>query len=295
MMLSMVSIMLPRANVAAERIEEVLNTQPVILDPAAAPAESSPPAALRGELRFNGVSFRFPGAAEDVLKDISFTARPGQTTAIIGGTGSGKSTLVNLIPRLYDVTAGSITIDGEDLRAMSQERLREIMGFVPQRGIFFSGDIESNIKFGAPDISEEEMKSAAEIAQAADFIAEKDEGYQSHIAQGGGNVSGGQKQRLSIARALAKKPRLMIFDDSFSALDFKTDAALRRALKEHLRDVTIIIVAQRISTVLKADQILVLDQGRIAGMGVHEELMKTCAAYGEIARSQLSDSELGVL
>jgi ATP-binding cassette subfamily B protein len=289
MLISLVSIMLPRANVAAERVEEALNTQPSIVDPDE--PEDGPP--LRGELRFNEVNFRFPGAEEDALSAISFTVRPGETAAIIGGTGSGKSALVNLIPRLYDVTGGSITIDGVDLRRMSQARLRSCVGFVPQRAILFSGDIAANIKYGGPDVSGEAMEQAAVDAQAAGFIAELG-GWRSSLSQGGGNVSGGQRQRLAIARALAKQPKIAVFDDSFSALDFKTDAALRRALRERLKDAAVIIVAQRISTVMGADRIIVLNQGRIAGTGTHRELLKTCPPYAEIARSQFSVRELGI-
>ena len=238
------------------------------------------------------MSFRYPGADENVLHDITFTAEPGKTTAIIGSTGSGKSTLVNLIPRFYDVTEGSITLDGADIRQVSQHELRERLGFVPQKGVLFSGDIASNILFGNPHGSEAEMKEAAEIAQAAEFIEEKPEGYKSPIAQGGSNVSGGQKQRLSIARAIAKHPEVFIFDDSFSALDFKTDVTLRKALRTKTKDSTVLIVAQRISTILNADQIIVLDEGKIAGMGTHQELLESCEVYRQIAASQLSESEL---
>ncbi len=290
MMITMISIMLPRGNVAAGRIDEVLATEPVINDP-----EQPKDAQMQehGVVRFENVSFRYPGAQDDVLAGIDFTAQPGKTTAIIGSTGSGKSTLVHLIPRFYDVTGGRITIDGVDVRELSQHKLHSLLGFVPQKGMLFSGDIASNLKFGGDDITDEAMMQAAEIAQAADFISQKDEGYHSPIAQGGTNVSGGQKQRLSIARAIAKNPRVYIFDDSFSALDYKTDAVLRRALAEKVGDATVIIVAQRISTILHADQIIVLDEGRIAGIGTHEQLLKDCAAYQEIARSQLSAKELG--
>lgn len=289
LMLCMLSIMLPRAAVAADRVEEVLSSQTVIHDP-------EKPAAFdreqKGLLRFSHVSFRYPGADENVLHDITFTAEPGKTTAIIGSTGSGKSTLVNLIPRFYDVTEGSITLDGADIRQVRQHDLREKLGFVPQKGVLFSGDIASNILFGNPGGSEEEMKEAAEIAQAVEFIEEKPEGYQSPIAQGGSNVSGGQKQRLSIARAVAKHPEVFIFDDSFSALDFKTDVTLRKALRQRTKDSTVLIVAQRISTILNADQIIVLDDGKVAGMGTHQELLKNCEVYRQIAASQLSESEL---
>ena len=293
LMLTVISIMLPRAGVAADRIEEVLRTEPVIEDPA---PEREPRDLAhkkwRGVVQFDHVNFRFPGADADVLSDISFTARPGQTTAIIGSTGCGKSTLLNLIPRFYDVTGGRITLDGVDLRDMPQAVLRAQLGYVPQKGVLFSGTIESNLKFGGDTITDAAMQQAAEIAQASDFIAAKPEGYHSPIAQGGTNVSGGQKQRLSIARAIAKSPRVYLFDDSFSALDYKTDAALRRALQEKTGDATVIIVAQRISTVLHADQILVLDEGRVVGYGRHEELLACCPEYREIAKSQLSERDL---
>ena len=293
LMLTVISIMLPRAGVAADRIEEVLRTEPVIEDP----APDRQPAGLadhpwQGVVQFDHVDFRFPGADTDVLKDISFTARPGQTTAIIGSTGCGKSTLLNLIPRFYDVTGGRITLDGVDLREMPQATLRAQLGYVPQKGVLFSGTIESNLKFGGDTISDQAMEQAAVIAQAGDFIASKPEGYRSPIAQGGTNVSGGQKQRLSIARAIAKNPKVYLFDDSFSALDYKTDAALRRALNEKTGGATVILVAQRISTVLHADQILVLDEGRVVGCGRHEELLACCPEYREIAKSQLSERDL---
>ena len=293
LMLTVISIMLPRAGVAADRIEEVLRTEPVIEDPA--PAQL--PAGLenrqwRGVVQFDHVNFRFPGADADALEDITFTAEPGKTTAIIGSTGCGKSTLLNLIPRFYDVTGGKITLDGVDLRQMPQETLRAQLGYVPQKGVLFSGTIESNLKFGGDAIPDADMVQAAEIAQAAEFISAKPEGYQSPIAQGGTNVSGGQKQRLSIARAIAKNPKVYLFDDSFSALDYKTDVTLRRALKEKTGDATVIIVAQRISTVLHADQILVLDDGRIVGCGRHADLLATCPEYREIAKSQLSEKDL---
>ena len=289
LMLCMLSIMLPRAAVAADRVEEVLSSQTVIHDPEHPASFDS---RKKGVLTFSHVSFRYPGADENVLHDITFTAEPGKTTAIIGSTGSGKSTLVNLIPRFYDVTEGSITLDGADIRRVSQHELRERLGFVPQKGVLFSGDIASNILFGNPHGSEAEMKEAAEIAQAAEFIEEKPEGYKSPIAQGGSNVSGGQKQRLSIARAIAKHPEVFIFDDSFSALDFKTDVTLRKALRRKTKDSTVLIVAQRISTILNADQIIVLDEGKIAGMGTHQELLESCEVYRQIAASQLSESEL---
>lgn len=289
LMLCMLSIMLPRAAVAADRVEEVLQSKTVIHDPDQSKAFDE---SEKGMLHFEHVSFRYPGAEENVLHDITFTAKPGQTTAIIGSTGSGKSTLVNLIPRFYDVTEGSITLDGVDIREVSQHDLRERLGYVPQKGLLFSGDIASNIMFGNPDGSEEDMVEAAEIAQATEFIEAKPDRYESHIAQGGSNVSGGQKQRLSIARAIAKHPEVFIFDDSFSALDFKTDVTLRKALKKRTKNSTVLIVAQRISTILNAEQIIVLDEGRVAGMGTHSELLETCEVYQQIAASQLSEAEL---
>ena len=246
-----------------------------------------------GEVEFRNVSFRYPGAEQDVLEHISFTAHPGQTTAIIGSTGCGKSTLVSLIPRFYDVTGGSVRIDSVDVRQLSQQKLRSLLGFVPQKGVLFSGTIESNLKFGGTQITDADMEQAARIAQAEEFIGEKDDGYQSAIAQGGSNVSGGQKQRLAIARAIARHPQIYIFDDSFSALDYRTDAALRRALHEQVQDATVIIVAQRISTILHADQIIVLRHGRVEAIGTHAQLMAQSPTYQEIARSQLSASELG--
>ena len=289
MMLTMMSIMLPRAGVAADRINEVLNTQPTIHDPEH-PAELAQP--VRGVVRFEDVSFRFPGADSDALEHISFTAQPGKTTAIIGSTGCGKSALVNLIPRFFDVTGGRIMLDGMDIRKLRQEDLRDQIGYVPQQGMLFSGDIASNITFAGDDITEEQMKRAAEIAQATEFIESKVEKYHSAIAQGGSNVSGGQKQRLSIARAIAKDPKIYIFDDSFSALDYKTDAVLRQALNAYTQDAVVFIVAQRISTILHADQIIVLNDGKIDGIGTHEQLMHTCDTYREIAESQLSAAEL---
>lgn len=290
LMLAAMSIMLPRAAVAAERIDEVLRTEASITD-------SKNPEALtthNGVIRFSHVNFRYPNAREDVLSDIDFVTEPGKTTAIIGSTGCGKSTLVQLIPRLYDVTGGSITLDGKDIRQIAMAELREEIGFVPQKGVLFSGTIASNLRFGRDEATEEEIREAAEIAQATDFIEEKKEGYESAIAQGGSNVSGGQKQRLAIARAIAKAPQIFIFDDSFSALDLKTDAALRKALAKKVADKTVIIVAQRISTILHADQILVLSDGRIVGKGTHEELLLTCETYREIAKSQMSAKELGL-
>ena len=290
LMLTMMSIMLPRAAVAAERIDEVIHTESSIQDPKA-PEELT---VHDGVVRFEHVNFRYPGAEEDVLHDIDFVAEPGKTTAIIGSTGCGKSTLVNLIPRLYDVTGGQITLDGKDIRNITMADLREEIGFVPQKGVLFSGTIASNLRFGKDDASDEQIKKAAEIAQATEFIEAKDDKYDSSIAQGGSNVSGGQKQRLAIARAIAKDPKIFIFDDSFSALDLKTDAALRKALAVNVKDSTVIIVAQRISTILHAEQILVLDDGRIVGKGTHEELLRNCSVYQEIAKSQLSASELGL-
>lgn len=290
MMLSMVSIILPRANVAAGRVDEVLNTEPTIKDPETPDDDHD----FKGEVKFEGVQFRYGDADEDVLHHINFTAKPGETTALIGSTGSGKSTIVNLIPRLFDVTGGRITIDGVDIRNMSMHKLHEIMGFVPQKGVLFSGDIASNIKFGDADISDEQMKKAAEIAQADEFINSNEQGFERTISQGGTNVSGGQKQRLSIARALAKNPKILIFDDSFSALDNKTDVALRKALAENIDNVTQIIVAQKISTILHADNIIVLDEGRVVAQGRHEELMASSSVYQEIAQSQLSNAELGI-
>lgn len=289
LMITAMSIMLPRANVAALRIDEILKTEVSIKDPEN-PEHTKEEA--KGTVEFNHVSFAYPEAGENVLTDIHFKAKKGETVAIIGSTGSGKSTLVNLIPRFYDVTEGSVFVDGVDVRDMSQKELRDCIGYVPQKGVLFSGTIDSNIRYGKTDISEEEVKTAARIAQAQDFIEEKPKGYHSPIAQGGTNVSGGQKQRLSIARAIAKKPEIFIFDDSFSALDFKTDSRLRSALKEHTKDATTIIVAQRISTILHADRIIVLDDGHMAGMGTHAELMKNCEVYRQIAMSQLSEEEL---
>ena len=293
LMLAMVAVMLPRAGVAAERIDEVIRTKATINDPDEAAAEPAQEHKnWQGEVEFHDVSFRFPGADSDALEHISFTAKPGETTAIIGSTGCGKSTLLNLIPRFYDVTGGSVTVDGIDVRNMPQAQLHDLLGYVPQKGVLFSGTIDSNLKFGGEHITDADVKKAAAIAQATEFIDAKPEGYQSPIAQGGSNVSGGQKQRLSIARAIAKDPKIYLFDDSFSALDFKTDVALRRALKAQTDNATVIIVAQRISTVLHANQILVLDEGRLVGKGTHAQLMASCPEYQEIARSQLSQKEL---
>ena len=289
LMICMISVMLPRAAVSAERVDGVLESHTLINDPG---DPEKLPEESKGQVVFDHVSFRYPGAEEDVLEDISFTAEPGQTTAIIGSTGCGKSTLVNLVPRFYDVTEGSIRLDGHDIRNLTQHDLREKLGYVPQKGVLFSGDIASNILFGNPDGTDEEMEEAARIAQATEFIEAKKRQYHSHIAQGGSNVSGGQKQRLSIARAIAKHPAVYIFDDSFSALDYKTDVALRGALKEKTEDSTVIIVAQRISTIMHAEQILVLDDGKIVGKGTHKELLRDCPEYYQIASSQLSEKEL---
>ena len=289
LMICMISVMLPRAAVSAERVDEVLKSETKIHDPK---DPKTLPKNGKGEVAFEHVSFHYPGAEEDVLHDITFTAKPGETTAFIGSTGCGKSTLVNLIPRFYDVTEGKITIDGQDVRNLTQHELRDKLGYVPQKGVLFSGNIASNIMFGNPAGSEQEMTEAAQIAQAVEFIDTKPERYKSPISQGGANVSGGQKQRLSIARAIAKHPDVYIFDDSFSALDYKTDTVLRSALKEKTTDSVVLIVAQRISTILHAEQIIVLDDGKIVGKGTHEELLKTCDAYYQIAASQLSESEL---
>ncbi|MFV0361619.1 MAG: ABC transporter ATP-binding protein [Suipraeoptans sp.] len=289
LMLTMISVMLPRAAVAAGRVDEVLVSKTMIKDPENAEATNKDE---KGLVEFDNVSFKYPGAEENVIEDISFTANPGETTAIIGSTGSGKSTLINLIPRFYDVTGGSILVDGHDVRKITQHDLREKIGYVPQKGVLFSGDIKSNILYSNPDDTDATMERAAAVAQATDFIEAKDDKYDSPIAQGGTNVSGGQKQRLSIARAVAKDPQVYIFDDSFSALDFKTDLSLRKALREKTKDATVIIVAQRISTILNAEKILVLDEGKIVGQGTHKELLKNCDEYYQIASSQLSDKEL---
>ena len=288
LMIGMLSVMLPRAGVAADRIKEVIDTESTICDK----PDCKKLEAVKGVVRYEHVSFAYPGADEDVLTDLDFEARPGETTAIIGSTGCGKSSLVQLMPRFYDVTGGKITIDGTDIRDVSIESLRENIGYVPQKGVLFSGTIASNIRFGAEDASDEQMKKAAAIAQATDFIEEKDKQYDSSISQGGTNVSGGQKQRLAIARAVARNAKIYIFDDSFSALDFKTDVAVRKALREDMTDSTVFIVAQRVSTILHADQILVLDEGKIVGKGKHKELMENCPVYEQIARSQLSEKEI---
>ena len=295
LMLAMVAVMLPRAGVAADRIDEVIRTKASIHDPDEATAKAAQAHTdWQGVVQFEDVSFRYPGADSDALEHISFTAKPGETTAIIGSTGCGKSTLLNLIPRFYDVTGGKVTVDGIDVREMPQAQLHDLLGYVPQKGVLFSGTIDSNLKFGGEDITDAQVHKAAAIAQATDFIEAKSESYQSPIAQGGSNVSGGQKQRLSIARAIAKNPKVYLFDDSFSALDYKTDVTLRRALKAQTDNATVIIVAQRISTVLHANQILVLDEGRLVGKGTHAQLMVSCPEYQEIARSQLSQKELAL-
>lgn len=289
MMMTMISIFLPRAGIAADRINEVIHTEPVITDQ---PEQAESKTDWKGEIRFDDVTFCYPGADHPAIEHISFTAQPGKTTAIIGSTGSGKSTLLNLIPRFFDVTEGRVQLDGVDVRDIRQETLRSQLGYVPQKGVLFSGTIASNVKFADSDISDEQMKLAAEIAQATEFIDSKMDRYNTRIAQGGTNVSGGQKQRLSIARAIAAQPKVFLFDDSFSALDYKTDAALRRALHANISDATVIIVAQRISTILHADQIIVLDEGKMVGIGTHEQLLASCSTYREIAESQLSESEL---
>lgn len=290
LVIAMMSVMIPRASVSAGRICEVIETEPTIEDPKNAKEFSGN---KKGVVEFKNVSFKYPDAEEEILSDISFTAKPGETTAFIGSTGSGKSTLINLIPRFFDVTEGQILVDGVDIREVTQKDLRDKIGYVPQKGILFTGTIASNLRYGNPDATDEEIREAAEIAQATEFIDSKPEGFDTKIAQGGTNVSGGQKQRLSIARAIAKNPEIYIFDDSFSALDLKTDAALRKALKKKTGDSTVLIVAQRISTILHAEQIIVLDEGKVIGKGTHEELLKTCEVYKQIALSQLSKEELG--
>ena len=292
LMITMISVMLPRAGVAADRIEEVLNTRETITDKADTENTDRKLTDCKGVVEFRNVSFRFDGGSENAISGLSFKAEPGKTTAIIGSTGCGKSTVVNLLDRFYDVTEGSITLDGVDIRDMSQKELRSHIGLVPQKGVLFSGTIESNIKYGGDFVTDEDMKEAAVIAQAAEFIDSKKDGYAESIAQGGTNVSGGQKQRLSIARAIAVKPKVYVFDDSFSALDFKTDAALRKALSKRTKEASVIIVAQRISTIMNADQIILLNEGRTVGKGTHRELLKNCPEYLEIAKSQLSEAEL---
>ena len=290
LVIGMMSVMIPRASVSAGRICEVIETEPTIEDPESAKEFSGN---KKGVVEFKNVSFKYPDAEEEILSDISFTAKPGETTAFIGSTGSGKSTLINLIPRFFDVTEGQILVDGADIREVTQKDLRDKIGYVPQKGILFTGTIASNLRYGNTNATDEQIREAAEIAQATEFIDSKPEGFDTEIAQGGTNVSGGQKQRLSIARAIAKNPEIYIFDDSFSALDLKTDAALRKALKKKTGDSTVLIVAQRISTILHAEQIIVLDEGRIVGKGTHEELLKNCEIYKQIALSQLSKEELG--
>lgn len=292
LMITMISVMLPRAGVAADRIEEVLNTRETITDKADTENTDRKLTDCKGIVEFKNVSFRFDGGSENAISGLSFKAEPGKTTAIIGSTGCGKSTVVNLLDRFYDVTEGSITLDGVDIRDMSQKELRSHIGLVPQKGVLFSGTIESNIKYGGDFVTDEDMKEAAAIAQATEFIDSKKDGYAESIAQGGTNVSGGQKQRLSIARAIAVKPKVYVFDDSFSALDFKTDAALRKALSKRTKEASVIIVAQRISTIMNADQIILLNEGRTVGKGTHRELLKNCPEYLEIAKSQLSEAEL---
>ena len=282
--------MLPRASVSAKRINQVLETEPLIKDKKE--TKKLDPS-KKGLVEFKNVSFRYPDADTEILEDIDFIAEPGKTTALIGSTGSGKSTVVNLIPRFYDVTEGELYVDGVNVKDVSQKELRDAIGFVPQKGTLFSGTIESNIKYSDENMSDEQMISAAEIAQATEFIENKEEKYKSPISQGGGNVSGGQKQRISIARAIAKNPEIFVFDDSFSALDFKTDSKLREALAEKTENKTVIIVAQRISTILNADKIIVLEEGKMVGEGTHEELMKNNETYRQIALSQLSEEELG--
>ncbi|MDO4283959.1 MAG: ABC transporter ATP-binding protein [Eubacteriales bacterium] len=290
LLIAMMFIMVPRAAVAAQRIREVLETESGVKDPEKPQTLGTTP---QGEIAFHHVSFRYAGAEDDVLHDITFTAYPGQTTAFIGSTGSGKSTLLNLIPRFYDVTEGEVTYDGIDVRDLRQQELRANIGYIPQKGLLFSGTIESNIRYGREEASAEEIRQAIEVAQAAEFVDANPQKEQLDISQGGGNVSGGQKQRLSIARALVRKPAVYLFDDSFSALDFKTDAALRSALKEYTGDAAVLIVAQRVSTIMHAEQIVVLDEGRVVGIGTHEELLRSCREYREIAQSQLSQRELG--
>ena len=291
LMVSMPFVLLPRASVSAERINEVLTCAPAIRDPESDRSGEGGDT-IPGTVEFRNVSFAYPGADDEVIKNISFVAKPGQTTAFIGSTGSGKSTLINLIPRFYDVTEGQGLVDGVDVREQSQHALHDKIGYVPQKGVLFTGTIADNLRYGDEEAGEEELRQAAQVAQALDFIEEKPDGFETEIAQGGGNVSGGQKQRLSIARALVKKPEIYIFDDSFSALDFKTDAALRRALAPQTKDATVLIVAQRISSIMHAEQIVVMDDGQVAGIGTHRELLETCEVYREIAQSQLSKEEL---
>jgi ATP-binding cassette subfamily B protein len=289
LMMSMLFILLPRAAVSADRVADVLETELIIKDP---PKPVRLNGDFRGQVEFRDVSFRYPGADEDVLHDINFAARPGETTAFIGSTGSGKSTVVNLIPRFYDVTAGEILLDGMDIRSVTQHDLREKIGYIPQKGVLFSGTIESNLRYADENASEDELQQAVATAQAAEFVNSKPEGLTAEISQGGTNVSGGQRQRLSIARALVKQAPIYIFDDTFSALDFKTDAALRRALGNSTQKSTTLVVTQRVATIKNADQIIVLEMGRVVGKGTHEELMESCETYQEIALSQLTEEEL---
>jgi ATP-binding cassette subfamily B protein len=289
LMISVVFVMLPRASVSAQRVSEVLETEPVVRDPA---NPSHFDGALKGTVEFNNVSFRYPGAEDDVVKNVTFTAQPGQTTALIGSTGSGKSTLVNLIPRFYDATGGRVIVDGVDVKDVPQHDLRDRIGYVSQKAVLFSGSIESNIKYSNGDATPEEVAHFTDIAQARDIIDGSPEGYQTMVSQGGSNLSGGQKQRLSIARALAKRPEIYIFDDALSALDFKTDSALRRALHKETDQATVIIVTQRVGTVMGAEKIVVLDNGSVSGIGTHKQLMETCSVYREIALSQLTREEL---
>ncbi|MGN7359176.1 ABC transporter ATP-binding protein [Paenibacillus sp. SAF-054] len=290
-MVSVIFVMVPRASASATRINEVLDMEPQIVDPARA-VSSAKAGRQRGYLEFRDVTFSYPGAEQPAIHHISFSAAPGETTAIIGGTGSGKSTLLSLIPRFYDVDSGSVLVDGQDVKALTQEELRAKIGFVPQKAVLFTGTIADNLRYGKTDATDEELRQAADIAQATEFILKMKDGFESEISQGGSNVSGGQKQRLSIARALVRKPEIYVFDDSFSALDFKTDAKLRSALKDVTGDATVLLVAQRASTVMDADRIIVLDEGRIAGIGKHRELMETCDVYREIVSSQLSEEEI---
>ncbi|HBF76885.1 MAG TPA: multidrug ABC transporter ATP-binding protein, partial [Clostridiaceae bacterium] len=287
-MVSMMFVMIPRASASADRINEVLDVNPEIKDAEATKNADD----KKGFVEFNNVTFSYPGAEKPVISNISFKAKPGETVAVIGGTGSGKSTLINLIPRFYDIQSGSILVDGVDIKEMSQESLRAKIGFVPQKTVLFTGTISENIRYGKEDATDDEVRHAAETSQSMEFIEKMEDGFDSVIAQGGTNVSGGQKQRLSIARALVRKPEIYIFDDSFSALDFKTDAKLRAALKKETKDSTMIIVAQRVSTVMDADKIIVLDEGKVAGIGTHRELLNTCEVYHEIVSSQLSEEEM---
>lgn len=287
-MVSMMFVLIPRGSVSAVRINEVLDMRSEIVDP----TESQPAGSKKGFVEFQDVTFSFPGAEQPAIRNITFSAKPGETTAIIGGTGSGKSTLINLLPRFYDIDSGAILVDGVDVREMSQQKLREKIGYVPQKAVLFTGTIADNIRYGKEDATDEEVRQAAETAQATDFVTEMADGFESMIAQGGTNVSGGQKQRLSIARALVRRPEIYLFDDSFSALDFKTDAKLRKALKQETAEATVLIVAQRVSTVMDADRIIVLEEGQIAGIGTHKELLATCEVYREIVSSQLSEEEI---